>query len=83
MAIKAGNKRKQDWCFLACTGVSVVLLFFFWTDEARRAKYISRILKLPEHFYFYILHFSYTCVEFGKDMLSYFASNSSYFFLSL
>ena len=31
-------------------------------DEAPRAKYISRILKLLEHFYFYILH-SYTCVE--------------------
>ena len=26
------------------------------TDEARRAKYISRILKLLEHFYFYVLH---------------------------
>ena len=29
------------------------------TDEARRAKYISRILKLLEHFYFHILHFVY------------------------
>ena len=29
------------------------------TDEAQRAKYISRILKLLEHFYFYILHFVY------------------------
>ena len=29
------------------------------TDETRRAKYISRILKLLEHFYFYILHFLY------------------------
>ena len=29
------------------------------TDEARRAKYISRILKLLEHLYFYILHFLY------------------------
>ena len=46
-------------------------------DEAPRAKYISRILKLLEHFYFYILH-SYTCVERGKDVMSYFASSSSY-----
>ena len=29
------------------------------TDEARRAKYISRILNLLEHFNFYILHFLY------------------------
>ena len=47
------------------------------TDEARRAKYISRILKLLEHFYFYILH-SYTCVECGKDVMSYLASSLSY-----
>ena len=45
------------------------------TDEARRAKYISMISKLLEHFYFYI---SYTCVECGKDVMSYFASSSSY-----
>ena len=32
------------------------------------------ILKLIEHFYFYI---SYTCVECGKDLMSYFASSSS------
>ena len=47
------------------------------TDEARRAKYISRILKLLDHFYFYILP-SYTCVERGGDVMSYFASSSSY-----
>ena len=29
------------------------------TDETQRAKYISRILKLLEHFYFYLLHFLY------------------------
>ena len=44
----------------------------FLTDETQRAKYISRILKPLEHFYFYI---SYTCVECGKDMMSYFASS--------
>ena len=54
-----------------------MLLKILLTDEARRAKYISRILKLLEHFYFYILH-SYTCVECGKDVMSYFASSSSY-----
>ena len=47
------------------------------TDEARKAKYISRILKLLEHFYFYILH-SYTCVECGTDVMSYFANSLSY-----
>ena len=46
------------------------------TDEARRVKYI---LKLLEHFYFYIFTFyiSYTRVECGKDVMSYFASSSS------
>ena len=47
------------------------------TDEARRAKYMSRILTLLDHFYFYILP-SYTCVERGGDVMSYFASSSSY-----
>ena len=42
--------------------------------QNRRAKYISRILKLLEHTYFYI---SYTCVECGNDVMSYFASGSS------
>ena len=32
---------------------------FTVNDEARRAKYISRIFKLLEHFSFYILHFVY------------------------
>ena len=27
------------------------------TDKAQRMKYVSRILKLLENFYFYILHF--------------------------
>ena len=47
------------------------------TDEARRTKYISRILEFLEHFYFYIV-ISYTCVECGKDVMSYLASSSSY-----
>ena len=47
------------------------------TDEARRAKYISRILKLPEHFFLFYISY-YTCVECGKDVMSYFASSSSY-----
>ena len=47
------------------------------TDEARIAKYISRILKLLEHFIF-TFYISYTCVECGKDVMSYFASSSSY-----
>ena len=47
------------------------------TDEARKAKHISRIFKLLEHFYFYILH-SYTSVECGKDVKSYFACSLSY-----
>ena len=29
------------------------------TDEARKGKYISSILKLLEHFYFYVLNFVY------------------------
>ena len=29
------------------------------TDKARKAKYISRMLKPLEHFNFYILHFVY------------------------
>ena len=29
------------------------------TDKAQRTKYVSRILKLLENFYFYILHFVY------------------------
>ena len=32
---------------------------FTVNDEARRAKYIARIFKLLEHFYFCILHFVY------------------------
>ena len=49
------------------------------TDEARRrAKYISRILKLLEHFYFYILHFVHVRRMWYKDVMSYFASSSSY-----
>ena len=47
------------------------------SDEARTAKYISRILRLLEHFYFYILHFV-ACVECGKDVMSYFPSSLSY-----
>ena len=48
------------------------------TDNARRAKYISRILKLLEHFYFHILHFVHMCrINYGKDVMSYFASSSS------
>ena len=31
------------------------------TDEARRAKYISRTLQLLEHIYYNILHFLYMC----------------------
>ena len=44
-------------------------------EVLKSSKYISRILKLLEHFYFYIL---YTCVECDKDVMSYFASSSSY-----
>ena len=40
---------------LWATSVNKILL----TDEARRVKYTSRILKLLEHFYFYILNFLY------------------------
>ena len=52
------------------------------SDEARRAKYISKILKLLENFLLLLLllhftfHISYTCVERGKDVMSYFASSS-------
>ena len=47
------------------------------TDKARRVKYISRILKRLERFYFYILHFVYVRRIIGKDVMSYFASSSS------
>ena len=47
------------------------------TDEVRRARYISRILKLLEHFYFLHFTFFYMCVECGKDLMSYFVSCSS------
>ena len=53
------------------------------SDEARRAKYISKILKLLENFLLLLLlllhftfHISYTCVECGKDVMSDFASSS-------
>ena len=38
---------------LRALSVNKILL----TDKAQRTKYVSRILKLLENFYFYILHF--------------------------
>ena len=40
---------------LRALSVNKILL----TDKAQRTKYVSRILKLLENFYFYILHFVY------------------------
>ena len=40
------------------------------TDEARRAKYILNFI------FGFTLYISYTCVECGKDVMSYFASSS-------
>lgn len=43
------------------------------TDKAQKAECISRILKLLEHFYCYILHF----IRASNVVISYFASSSS------
>ena len=40
---------------LRALSVNKILL----TDKAQRTKYVSRILKLLENFYFHILHFVY------------------------
>ena len=52
--------------YMTLVNTQTILVYLQWSymktlliDEARRAKYISRILKLLEHFYFYILHFLY------------------------
>ena len=49
--------------YMTLANTQTILVHLTWRvlliDEAQRAKYISKILKLLEHFYFYILHFLY------------------------
>ena len=62
--VNAETRKVSEQLELLATGeqtdyFSASYMKMLLTDKAQRAKYALRILKLLEHFYFYILHFVY------------------------